>query len=140
MNIVKALPLIYPQIVARFPEVAKGSHKLLFAWGDTIFNPGGLEIPPELYLHESVHGEQQRGHPHVWWNQYLVDEEFRFYQELQAHTAEFAWLARNGNRNERRAALNRVAKKLAAPLYRFDITVGEAKRAMKKLNAAAAAA
>lgn len=129
MRIIKDFPPIFPEIKAVFPHAGS---KTLFAWGDVLYNPGGWTVPPELMAHEEVHGARQRRlGVERWWKQYLDDPEFRLMEELLAHQAEYWYLCQNGNRAQRRAALTRTAKRLAAELYGKMVSVSEAKRLLK---------
>lgn len=125
MRTVKAYPPNYADIVTAFPRAV--NRGVLFAYGDTIFAPSGIDVPQSLIVHEHVHGERQSD-PADWWRNYISDPKFRFAEELLAHRAEYNWMTRNGNRHDRRAALSVVAKKLASPLYWHMCTFEEAKR------------
>lgn len=127
-----------------FEAIAKvfpGAHGegVIFAYGDTIYNPSGRELPPELIAHEKVHCERQIDMGvEAWWDQYLVDGDFRFEEELLAHIAEFkAIMSRyeygtHAIARTREKALDHVAKKLSAPLYGRMITIHQARTAIRK--------
>jgi len=114
-----------PRIITDFPplfdEIDAAFHvagpDVIYAWGDAIYNPRGLVIPPELIEHEATHGRRQGRDITGWWRRYIEDPAFRRNEEIFAHVAEYRWLIENGNRSERRQALKRVAEKLASPLY-----------------------
>ena len=61
VRIVCAHPPMIEEIRARFKFPAGGA--VIFAWGDTIYNPQGVDIPPQLIAHEDVHGRRQNGDP-----------------------------------------------------------------------------
>jgi hypothetical protein len=127
MEIIVDRPPIYDQAAKVFPLQGRE----IFAWGDKIYNPGGYVIPQWLIAHEQVHKGQQEDHgsPETWWAQYLVDVEFRFQEELDAHRAEFrSFCQHNKDRNKQAMYKRTVAKKLAAPLYGNMITVFDAVR------------
>lgn len=91
---------------------------ILYAWGDTIYNPMGTKIPIQLYIHEQVHEKQQAGKPELWWKSYLASPKFRLDMELPAHRAEYVAYCRLGNnRRARRIYLNGIARRLSGPLY-----------------------
>ena len=122
-----AEPPNFALIVAVFPEAVKPG--VIFAYGDTIFNPSGVEIPPALIAHECTHLERQTGYvperlnPIIWWDRYLRDPEFRYDEELYAHVAEFeAQLEGFIDRNQRAQLLMRTARRLIAPLYQYPTT------------------
>ena len=121
-----------PPIWARAAEVFPLEGREIFAWDDTIYNPGGFTIPDWLIAHEEVHQGQQAGDPEAWWEIYLVDAEFRFEQELAAHQMEYKVYCRgNRDRNKRLQYRRIVARKLAAPLYGSMITFADAMRRLK---------
>ena len=133
MKIVNENPPNIDQIREVFP--LSGSE--IFAWGDTIYNPGGGDVPPWLVAHEKVHANQQmndNGHFETkeWWARYLVDRKWRFEQELEAHQVEYREFCRlNPQRNMRRVYLKVVARKLSAPLYGKMVSFDKAKRMIK---------
>jgi hypothetical protein len=121
-----------PPIWDRAAEVFPLSGNEIFAFGDTIFNPGGWDIPVWLVEHEKVHQRQQDGDPEAWWDRYLIDEQFRFDMELEAHQREYrVYCANVKDRNAQVRYLTTVARKLAAPLYGSMVSVSEAKRRIK---------
>lgn len=119
MKIVVGKPPNFDQIVAQFP-MAVG--KVLFAHGDTVYNPTGIYIPNYLLAHEAVHGMRQVGAGiEKWWEQYIADEEFRFQEELAAHRVELAVLSQEvRDRNARAKLLMATAARLVAPLYGYS--------------------
>lgn len=131
MRVVQDLPPLFDEIDAVFHVRGR---PILFAWGDKIFNPGAVHVPPELLAHEAVHGERQGSDVEGWWRRYLSDPAFRLDEELPAHAAEFRSLCEQhrprwqSERNMRRTYAAHVARKLAAPLYGNLITVSAAKQ------------
>lgn len=142
MRVVQAQPPLIDEIDAVFHVRGK---PVLFAWGDRIFNPLGIPVPPELMAHEAVHGERQLGTAvagtargedalRQWWHRYLTDPDFRLAEELPAHVAEFRSLCDqhrhkwHSERNMRRMLAAHVGRRLAAPLYGNLITETAAKR------------
>ncbi len=117
-TIVFDYPPIFDRILEVFPKAKEPG--VIFAWGQTIFNPSKVVIPAQLLAHEEVHGVRQLqllGGVVDWWKQYLDDPKFRLAEEVQAHWAEYHALATLGNRHDRKAALKQTAKRLASPLY-----------------------
>jgi hypothetical protein len=99
---------------------------VIFAYGDTVFNPTKAEIPPELLRHEEIHLIRQGGKPEAWWDEYIANPAFRLAEEIPAHVAEYqASVA-----HFRTQALDHVATKLASPLYGNLITVADAREAI----------
>lgn len=120
---------MFDRIVAMFPTAARAG--TVFTWGETVFNPSGRPIAPEILEHEAVHARQQGGDPASWWERYLADAQFRFEQELEAHRVEYrAVCAQSKDRNARAAALQFIGSRLASPLYGGVVTRSEAMRAI----------
>lgn len=128
MKIEIANPPLFDEILKVFPKAAGPG--VIFAWGDTIFNPSGIEIPPALLAHEEVHGHRQRNlsydsvssNVEEWWQKYLADPEFRYNEELHAHAAELNSLKRSvKDRNQRARLMQATAVRLLAPLYSYGV-------------------
>lgn len=118
-----------------FEAIAKvfpGAHRpgVCFAYQDAIYAPYSVKLPQEIIAHEITHLIQQReaGGAEVWWVEYLKSLEYRFQMELDAYRIEYRWLARHGNRHERRRAFKAIAGKLSGPLYKNMVTVRDAER------------
>lgn len=128
MKIEIANPPNFERIVAAFPKATdKG---VIFAYGDTIYNPSGVNVPPALLAHEEVHGQRQQSvgyapnrlNADVWWEKYITDPEFRYYEELPAHAAEYkAQLRHVKDRNDRAKLALSTAQRLLAPLYNYGV-------------------
>jgi len=134
MKIVVGYPPMIKEIDAKFHV----KHRpVIFSWGDTIFNPMGGAIQPELIAHEEVHGQRQRevGAGVVeWWTLYIHSSKFRLDEEVAAHIAEYQYLVEHAeNRKARKSALGYVARRLADPLYGRMVT---RKTAMKLIDPA----
>lgn len=126
MRMVVGVPPNFEAIDAVFKVAGK---PVIYAYGETIFNPQNIVIPPELLVHESVHGNRQGNDPAGWWKRYLVDPEFRVTEELPAHQAEFkAFCRRESHRGKREHALWQIAARLSGPLYGRAIKYSVAKR------------
>ena len=122
MYVVIDRPPNFEQIVAAFPKATDPG--VIFAYGDTIYNPSGSIIPPELIAHEQAHGRQQRDWQagvDIWWRQYIADLEFRYHEELYAHVAEMRATCVS-DRNQRAHLLMHTARRLIAPLYNYGLT------------------
>jgi hypothetical protein len=133
MQIIEDFPpgKLYSAIAERFPAVK--NHRVIFAYGDVIFNPQRVEITPALLAHEGVHGYRQGNDPMAWWGRYLNDIDFVFQEELVAHVAEAEAMMRSApSRQQRRRAIPIVARKLAAPIYGPMITTHKARTAITK--------
>lgn len=112
-------PPNFDQILEKFPKA--DGHGILFAYGEDIYNPSGVLIPHWLMAHEYRHcARQWQADPEAWWSKYLVDDEFRYGEELIAHVEEYIAQARRvKDRNERARLEMRTAARLIAPLYNY---------------------
>lgn len=133
LRIIQAWPPLLSEIVAAFPKVQ--SYEVIFAWGETIFNPKGIAIGDDLMAHEHVHMQRQLAGPGstedekviAWWRRYMADPEFRLAEEIPAHIAEFKIkVGQAHGRPERRRMARAIATRLASPLYGNLITVEKA--------------
>lgn len=121
MKIEVAYPPNFDAVCETFPLAAQPG--VIFAYGDTIYNPSGAGIPTPIREHEEEHGKRQRAcGVEEWWERYLADRVFRYEEELLGHAAELAsLLARTGgDRNQIARLETRTAHRLLAPLYDYD--------------------
>ena len=125
MKIAICCPPLYPEIDQAFNIEGKS---IIFAWGDTIYNPTGVDIPPHLIAHEEEHGRRQGDDVEGWWRKYMVDATFRLEEEIVAHRAEYNYFVDDGApRQKRRRMLKLIAKRLSSGLYGRMLTYAEAK-------------
>lgn len=115
-----ARPPNFERIHAAFPDAGKKG--VLFAYGEDVYNPSNVHIPPWLLAHEHRHCAQQwQMDPEVWWEKYITDHEFRYREELVAHAEEYAAQAKmTRDRNARTRLEMRTAARLVAPLYNYQ--------------------
>ena len=124
----------WPPNIEQIREVLPVTERNIFAYNQTIYNPGGGKLPPSLIEHEKVHFLQQvnyEGGHEAWWERFLVDKAFRLQQEIPAHKIEwrvYLMSAKATQRNHRRLTLKEMAKRLSAPMYGNIISFREAKR------------
>lgn len=130
MKIVVANPPNFEKVAASFD--IKGQD-IIYAWGDTIYNPSNIIIPEFLIQHEIVHCTRQGDDVEGWWDRYINDIEFRYQEELWAHAKEYQVRSRGvKDRNLKTRLLMESAHRLAAPLYGKLTTVN---KAMKEIRA-----
>jgi len=125
MKIIRAYPPIYSTLVTHFP--IKGKQNILYAWGDTIFNPSGHPVPQWLHDHEAVHGQRQLAIAaaapfsapiYRWWDQYIMDTQFRLSEEILAHRAEWkSFVKHNLTLGKQEDYLRGMVERLSGPLY-----------------------
>lgn len=120
-----------------FPNRGPG---VMYAYGDTIYNPSGQFIPGALIAHEEAHGVRQvRLGVDEWWQLYVESPEFRYREELYGHAAELRAL-RTKDRNVNTRLLMQTTLRLLAPFYEYGKTQRhfmDAQRDLVKLAEAA---
>ncbi len=124
MKIVNDYPPNYRQIV----DALGDQPEALFCYGDTIYNPRGGDVPPDIEKHEEVHMKQQGSNPDLWYHRYLSSPEFRLEQELEAYGTQYAFAKaalKGGKLLE--WALENMAKALSGGAYGGLLTFAEAK-------------
>ena len=76
MEVIKSYPPNYKDI----QNAGFGEKTTVYCFGNKIYNPSGIEIPPDIEFHELRHSKQQGEAPEIWWSKYLYDSDFRFSQ------------------------------------------------------------
>lgn len=119
------------EIAKAFPRRPPG---VVYAFGDTIYNPSGQLLRPPILKHEMEHGRRQllwapppdsvtQWDPvEVWWRRYIEDQEFRYFEELFAHAVEMK-AQMTGDRNHNARLRMSTAQRLLAPFYEYDSSV-----------------
>lgn len=121
-------PPNFLKIVTAFPKAQSAS--TIFAYGDTIYvSHPEIVLSRALVEHERVHlYRQAEMGVEAWWDRYISDSEFRYKEELLAHRAEYLELtSREPDKRTRISRLNKVAKRLTLPLYKFGVSLEKAK-------------
>jgi len=127
-----AFPPNYEAIVNAFPAVAENKIAI-FCYGDTIYNPFNRHISSDLMFHESIHYGQQGDNPEVWWSYYLVNEEFRLEQELEAYGEQYAFVCRHIPNNKiRKIMLFSMSTALSSDTYGKMLSFNEAETLIKR--------
>jgi hypothetical protein len=99
----------------------------VYAYGETLYNPSGQEIPQDLMVHEETHQRQQQVlGVEQWWGMYLTQDGFRLRQEVEAYGEQYKFLKTVLNRKGRLGILQRLAQTLSSPLYGNIINKKEA--------------
>lgn len=110
-----------------------------FAFGDRIYNPNRVDIPPAIMVHELVHCDRQKrlsGGPEMWWKAYVEHPDYRLAEEIPAHQAEYEWWRKKahtlrrikGWRSPMDYHLAHIAMRLAGPMYGSLVPLSEAKK------------
>lgn len=133
MKVIKAFPPNYTEIAKVFPVAGKPG--ILYAWGDKLYNPSGVQVSPWLMAHEETHGRQQQAVDiPLWWRRYIDDPWFRLDQEIEAHRKEwqeYLDLMQGANPKHVNQYLDLIASRLSSPLYGNLITFD---RAVEEIN------
>lgn len=108
--------------------------RTLFTYGDTIYNPGGINIDECLMAHEKTHIEQQENlGPERWWHDYISMEIFRLHQEAWAYARQFdEYCRQEHDRNKRYRYLRIISSYLASDMYKLGRTQLEARYAIEQ--------
>lgn len=108
---------------------------VFFTYGDTLYNPDNLQVPPDIVAHEELHAEQQKHNDIdavLWWGKYLRDPEFRLDQEARAYGKQYAKICQFvKDRNQRNGHLMALASSLSGPLYNNLIAHSEAMKLIR---------
>lgn len=110
----------------------------VFTYGDTIYNPSGIQLRDDIIEHEKLHMEQQDHSiegAELWWGKFLRDVDFRIEQEARCYARQYSYLceSRKGH-EERHRTLYWLAQMLSGPLYNNAITHTQAMDKIKKYS------
>jgi len=132
MKIVNEYPPNYAQIVSYLGDVE--SHKPIFCYGDTIYNPFKQEVTRDFEIHEEVHSKQQGDNPHNWWYNYLTDPAFRLEQEIEAYGTQYAYAKTIAKREITDWLKENFARALSGSLYGNLLTYHQAESRINKYS------
>jgi hypothetical protein len=125
-------PPLFAELDAAFHIKGK---PVIFCFGDVIYNPMRVPVSRELGVHEAVHSSRQGDTEEMvfaWWRRYIAEPQFRFYEEMLAHQAEYrAFRANHRGVSERDRALHQISQRLASALYGNMVSWKEAKRLLR---------
>lgn len=110
----------YPPNIKKIKKVFPISpeDRIVFTYGNKIYNPFGGHIDKPLEVHEATHAKQQGKFPSKWWNRYLVDAEFRLGQEVEAYQAQYKeFIKTNKDRNRIFYFVHNIARDLSGHIY-----------------------
>lgn len=104
----------------------------IYCFGKDIYNPDNCPIDEPQLAHEAVHTKQQGGNPIDWWKRYLLDDDYRFVQELEAFQAQYkTYCKKVKDRNFQMQFLFKLATSLSSETYRQICSRDEAMQAIK---------
>lgn len=128
-------PPVYDDICKTFSIIPRNVY---YTYGDTIYNPDKLDIPPEIIAHEEVHMRQQNYNNEdasLWWGKYLREPEFRLNQEARGYGRQYEVICDIiKDRNQRNKYLFQLATSLSGPLYNNIIRHSEAMKLIKSFS------
>jgi len=124
MKFSREKPPIYADCAAKFSVSWKHT---IFTYGDTIHSKH--KISPAKIAHEQVHISQQLAYGvSEWWQRYLNDDSFRLSQEVEAYTAEIAWIRANVRDYKLKTLkLNTILMDICGAMYGYLVTPESAK-------------
>lgn len=79
----------YPPNIKDLEKAFTLTNRIVFTYGDTIYNPNNGYLEEAIIKHEEVHSKQQGDNPQEWWDKYLKDVDFRLEQELEAYKVQY---------------------------------------------------
>lgn len=128
-------PPVYDSICRAFNIIPRNVY---FTYGDTLYNPDKLNVPPEIIEHEEVHMRQQNYNNEdasLWWGKYLREPEFRLNQEARGYGRQYEVICDIiKDRNQRNKYLFQLATSLSGPLYNNIISHSEAMKLIKSFS------
>lgn len=124
--------IAYPPNFLNIQTILNPTKGMVYAYGDTIYNPDNIPLYEDLIKHEEVHREQQKkfGSVELWWYEYLTNPEFRLEQELEAYGVQANFLKFLPDKVWKEA-VNELAKQLSM-MYNLDIGIREAEAEIKR--------
>ena len=134
-KVIRAFPPNWPAITSVFP--IKGRPGIVYAYGDHIYNPSGIALEPWILAHENEHCKRQNEHGvGAWWDAYLVNSDFRLYEEVVAHRVEWQTFRAAHNFKDNAKYLERMIDRLSGPIYKFGIGREIARDLITEVNSA----
>ena len=113
--------------IEKYDPVFRSRSNVVCTYGDTIYNPHGVELTQDVLVHEHVHVDQQLeypGGPAAYTERCFTDKQFFLEREVEAYQAQAHYMVKMGEPN----VWVRLAGRLASPMYNFGISNAEAMR------------
>lgn len=130
MEVVQGYPPNYEKIKAAFDI---GDRKVVFTYGQTIYNPHRDIVSDHLRVHETVHMRQQLEMGiEEWWDKYIEDAEFRWEQEVEAYAHQYNFMKKACSNRVLKDFLFSIASDLSSPIYGNISSYQEAETAIRR--------
>lgn len=127
MKISNEFPPNYIELFDAFGEDTNA----IYCYGDTIYNPHGKTITPDIEIHEQVHSKQQGDNPKLWYYNYITSGDFRLAQEIEAYGEQYKFVKPHLNAKLREWAKDNMAKALSSKSYGNIISYRKAEQAIR---------
>ena len=109
----KNFPLL-EKVVSKFNISDKKLEDIVFTYGDIIYTRQPLSYG--LITHETTHIMQQAKNKDEWWGRYLIDDDFRLEQEIEAYQRQLQ-AYKNNDIGLYEVMLPKIAKDLNSGMY-----------------------
>lgn len=127
MKISTDYPPNYRDLFDKFGE----DKNTVYCYGDTIYNPHGRNITPDIEIHEQVHSKQQGNNPELWYYNYITSGDFRLKQEIEAYGEQYKFVKPHLTARLKMWAKDNMATALSSKSYGNIITYREAEKAIR---------
>jgi hypothetical protein len=132
MKIINEYPPNYDKITAKFDLTGE---KPVFTYGNILYNPHHCNIEQHCMVHEETHEKQQMFvGVDYWWEQYLINPQFRLTQEIEAYRAQYRSVIGNLNRSGKYFFVDALANALSSKMYGSIITKEDAKKEIRQVS------
>jgi len=132
-TLIHSLPPNWESLAEAFPSIRGQEQRVIFTYYPHIYMPREIPIPADLAVHENIHlHQQQLVTPGIWWQEYIINPEFRLSQELEAYGAQLHYWSAYRNLIFKQMHHN-LAVDLSSDFYRNIISYSEASSQLKKI-------
>ncbi|HHD81536.1 MAG TPA: hypothetical protein ENK99_08155 [Campylobacterales bacterium] len=116
------------KVVKKFNISDKKLKDIVFTYGNTIYTRQPLSYG--LITHETTHILQQQKNKDEWWGRYLIDNQFRLEQEIEAYQRQLQTY-KNNDIGLYKIMLSKIADDLSGGMYGDIITREKAIEALE---------
>lgn len=116
-----------PPNIEEIRKVFTFTRRVIFAYGDVIYNPDNINLDAAMIAHEHVHFEQQSAMGvERWWEEYLRNPEFRLRMEIPAYRMQYEVAKHVFHGRLTPGYAEALAKALSGDTYGYCISYSEA--------------